>query len=467
MKKFKKIICLALAMVMTMAMSVTAFAEETKQVADGTATIKVTNLEEGITVDVYKLATVYADGSIEVEDWAKDAYKKTKVDDIVSLTQDKMTDDAVKALQKAFAADKATKVNTEPLTVTGNEISLSVGLGAYYIVANGSKYTYLPMVAVTYSVKDNGEYNAADAIIVAKGDTNDLDKTASDEFVNAGESVDFEIKKTIPSNVTSFVIYDTTTNLSDLSEATVTVKVGEGESAEEVKNGDVNFAFKAVENKTNTFELDLTSLVDKFNNQKVSVTYTLTVIGDEGYVNTAYYHIPNFDSTPDEVKGYTGKFTLVKKNTEGEVLDGATFIAYTTKKNEDGKEYTAYVQADNDGKFTAYTENKDIATEFVTDANGEIVVTGLEDATYHFEETVAPKGYSVNTEGVDVTVSADATKLVEGTQIYAFSDELIDSNLVKLPFTGGMGTTIFTVLGVVIMAAAAALYFATKKNAAK
>ena len=88
--------------------------------------------------------------------------------------------------------------------------------------------------------------------------------------------------------------------------------------------------------------------------------------------------------------------------------------------------------------------------------------------TYFFKETKAPETWTINPQikeaAFNGTVSLDQASADEE---FVGEAQFIDSKLVQLPFTGGMGTTIFTVLGVAIMAIAAALFFATKKKASK
>ena len=67
-------------------------------------------------------------------------------------------------------------------------------------------------------------------------------------------------------------------------------------------------------------------------------------------------------------------------------------------------------------------------------------------------------GYSINEDGVTVEVEASDTANVE------VSDHVIDTKLSSLPSTGGIGTTIFTIGGCVIMIVAAGLYFSTRKK---
>ena len=88
---------------------------------------------------------------------------------------------------------------------------------------------------------------------------------------------------------------------------------------------------------------------------------------------------------------------------------------------------------------------------------------GLDEGTYHIEEKVAPDGYSINEKIEDVTLSVEgeATAVLEGTR------EVLDTKLSSLPSTGGIGTTIFTIAGCLIMVAAAGLFFASRRKSAK
>ena len=79
MKRIRKIVALALATVMMMAMSITAFAAE-----NNTTTLTINNfptVANGYTVNAYQIASVDENNAIQVVDWAKDAYKAVPTDD--------------------------------------------------------------------------------------------------------------------------------------------------------------------------------------------------------------------------------------------------------------------------------------------------------------------------------------------------------------------------------------------------
>ena len=140
-------------------------------------------------------------------------------------------------------------------------------------------------------------------------------------------------------------------------------------------------------------------------------------------------------------------------------LSGAKFIMY--KGADNSKEY-AVVE---DGKFVRWTSTRDDATKLVTDTQGQIKVEGLDLGTYHFEEVEAPEGYSLDSAPVSVTLALGSEQTEATGIVTATPATKLNSTLSSLPSTGGMGTTLFTIAGCVIMISAAGLFFATRKKA--
>nr|MCR5581327.1 LPXTG cell wall anchor domain-containing protein [Pseudobutyrivibrio sp.] len=157
-----------------------------------------------------------------------------------------------------------------------------------------------------------------------------------------------------------------------------------------------------------------------------------------------------------------------KKAITGDKSYAATFtIAH--KFADAAKDATAsdleFVEVEAGVYKLAEANDQNKVTEVSTNpATGTLKVTGLDEGDYVFTETKAPNGYAKRADSVTVKVVADETQNVSVTGEAAY---FINTKLSSLPFTGGMGTTIFTVLGVAIMAIAAALFFATKKSANK
>ncbi len=466
MKNFKKVIALVLAAVMMMAMSITAFAAP----ETGSATIKVTNIserDEKTALTVYQIASIDSKkNEIVVADWAKAAYNEKLLPNF----------DATE-LNNAFekANPKPSVVKTAE-SVKGADVEFK-GLagGVYMIKAVGDKVQYNTMVAVAYTTDDNGNYVAETKAIEikAKGATNILTKDSNDGLVRAGQTVKFTITSTVPYMANKqnreYKVFDKETNLS--APKNVELKVG---NADAVK---ASFELVSEKNGSALYTMNLSNLItadDSNAGKTVVITYEATVVGVEGYVNQAYDSTFEFDSNgdpvnPPEVYGHPACIKFTKYAEDGvTILEGAEFEV--NKGNE-----ALYFVEKSVGVYHLADASTKGATKTLKATYGAVLLLGLDEGTYHFTETKAPKGYSINTAGEDVVIDGEnyySTTLIHVKELSEQQKKdleknawMIDTKLSSLPFTGGMGTTIFTVFGVALMALASALYFATKKKA--
>ena len=275
----------------------------------------------------------------------------------------------------------------------------------------------------------------------------------------------------------TFMVYEMPENLTNLTlEA---VKIGETDYKDEKDITLNDSTSQTIYGQSDVYTIDLSSLLTEHEGKTVVLTLTGDVSGDDGYVNTTWNNKTETkaDGTPKdpgEVTGYTGDITITKYDENGSeggnTLTGAKFslkeqgsnepIKFTQKTAEDG---TAIP-----GQYI-YDENGTV-TEVEVDSSGLVKLSGLEEGTYVITETEAPEGYAINTSIPAVTISDK--KIVDGeqtdvTENVKVSADVTDTKLASLPFTGGMGTTLFTAFGVIIMVAAAGLYFANKKKSAK
>ena len=105
-----------------------------------------------------------------------------------------------------------------------------------------------------------------------------------------------------------------------------------------------------------------------------------------------------------------------------------------------------------------------------TTTEGTTTFVGLDaQKKYCVQETNAPAGYKIQKD-YHVLTGAEKTSS-ETSKVYKFNNfdkvTLTNDNLSALPSTGGIGTTIFTIAGCVIMIAAAGLFFASRKKTNK
>lgn len=277
---------------------------------------------------------------------------------------------------------------------------------------------------------------------------------------------------------------------------------------------------------TTTITVAMTDLQNKHADaagKKITVEYSAklnanAVTGTAGNANKAqieYSNDPTSNQTgtsvPSEVKVHTFEFTIDKYtgniyNESSERLGGASFKVYKSDAKPNTKTATALkfnVTAGNGSTATAaaYDSTKQTdqkyADTLTTPAYGRIVVSGLQAGTYWLEETAAPDGYNKLTTLIKVVVKAtydtdngkangsttkggtgklvswqiqygadDATTLATGTGEHPVVPVRNDNGL-TLPSTGSIGTILFTILGVLIVAFGAGWYIKSNRKAGK
>ena len=215
----------------------------------------------------------------------------------------------------------------------------------------------------------------------------------------------------------------------------------------------------------------------------ITVTYTAH-LNDKAYVNTAGGSTSNInkvyltysnnpkdessigktpESTPVYVYTYQLNNTKHQDTEKGPALEGACFRLYSDEACTDQSEVQLYQK---DGFYYPIKDalGKE-AVEMKSAANGTFNVKGLDAGTYYLKETKAPDGYSA-CKVIPVTIKAnhsgnDQVNL-EGSNL---TNDIVNQKTggITLPSTGGIGTTLFYVVGGGLMVAAIVL-LVTKKR---
>ena len=303
----------------------------------------------------------------------------------------------------------------------------------------------------------------------AFGETNDAD---------IGQTVDFETTITVVDGQPKGYVLHDTMSAGLTFNGKVEVKIGN-----RTLKADTDYTLVTADlNDGCTFEVRFVDGQLK-PNDVVTVTYSATVnekavIGGEGNPNTTKLSYTDGSTTTKkdtpESKTYTyvWEFDVLKytmKDSTETSLAGAKFVLY---KTVDGKNY--YVKVTN-GKVTGWTETKAEGTVFETPDDGSFTISGLDADPYYLEEVEAPAGYNKLAAPVKVTITAtiNATTNV-GTATVTYGENSTSTDTVKienktgveLPSTGGVGTTIFYVIGGLLMAVAVVLLVTKKKMSA-
>ena len=488
MKKLKKLFAVMLSLIMVLAMGITSFADT------DSATITLTNFNDA---DSLKYVQIIEPDQTQPTGWkfsstaVENAFKTaTGVNDaqiilwkmILKQTPGATANTELKIPANTTAItnaeiDKALSTikndSTVEWTTVNDKTSLTVtSAGVYAFDAEKVGYTY--KVATAYVGFENYETapTLRDTEVAAKKSQLIVTKTVNDDnkAVEIGQEVEYTITTYVPyidannASTRTFKITDEISGAAYLLNA-------DGKVNGTVMMGNAPVAgaeiVPAADGKS--FEINLDSLVADTDNPNAGNLITVTYkakITELTATNEAKGHVSNVEYGGDNVGLYTGSITLTKvdaTNTETK-LAGAEFTVH--KVNEDGT-LGAALKFDLVNGAYRYNPNstRENATIVVTDTNGEVKVEGLDVGKYHFTETKAPNGYSINEAGKDIELGL-GEGVTEATANFVASGDLTlkDSRLSELPSTGGIGTTIFTIVGCGIMIAAAGLFFASRRK---
>lgn len=458
----------------------------------------------------YKLASIKnSDGT----DWkyaVVDHYK-----DVLGSTEEKNLND----LPSKTWEEKGTIDNLSALAEK-DESGISSGLTADG--TNGTKKGYTDKIDLdfgVYLVKETttpSGHVAGEPFIVSIPSTNNYDKeegagtgfvyeivaepknsevpvtkTASDTSVAIGQTVTYTVNTTIPKYgteyfytdkngnevVPKFEVYDTLSDGLTLDKKSIKVEAGDAV----IDESKYTIAFD-IDQKTFLLSFKPTYLRDDMKtSQEITITYSATVNEKAVYKNgntagVKYSNKPGEDGvgTPveNEENVYTYGIDLTKtgdKNDDKAGLNGAEF----TLSSVNGELLTVLI---NGAKVEVNKKTTDSeATVEYNNANGKLVFKGLAEGIYKLTETKAPAGYTLlknpitivieaNEDGTinSATVNGEETKTEEGV----VPVNIENHSGFTLPGTGGMGTYIFTIGGLVVMAGAVLLLVSSKKKRA-
>lgn len=504
-----RLLAMCLAAVMMLSMGITSFAYN-PTTDTGTITVNGLSSDNGATVTAYKVININFDNKNQqpvepvytwtekMVTWFADAgaqyvaYIDKANENAVTKAYTMLTATDLKTFYKAVKGDGLTAAATGTIA-DGTCMLSNLEAGEYLVIAEKTGGTYQPMTAkvdVKYN-EGTSEWEIENAEINLKGSAPTIEKEATTGTdVKIGDVVDYKLTVDIPvypdnATVTKFVISDTLSDGLTLDVNSITIYIGN----EATKLS--NLYYSLDKNTKNSFTFNLAAKYKNLratypNAEKIYVKYNATVnaaafekdkLGNKafvGYTNDPYNNSNSKTDVDETVYTYAIDVTKYAKGTEN-TLEGATF--QLSKDNT----VLALVK-ESDGVYRpAVNDTGDTTQDLVVSANGKLTIKGIDLGIYTLEETVAPDGYVLPDGEITITLvdkgnngpdgKLDAASSATGTTVRESSvsgqgtktlalgvdNTNYEDAGFNLPVTGGMGTMLFTIAGILLMGGAVAL----------
>ena len=504
MKHTKKLASLLLALVMVFALATTAFAAENTTISAPEGSTRTYEVYQIFTGDLHE-------GVLSNIKWGKNgtgteetAVDQTTLDALAAVNGKSDT-------EKLTEIQKYVKLDSEKFGTVSNGNPLTVPTGYYLIkdngpVNDGEAYSlYVVQVVGPTTISPKVGTTTSDKKVK---DTND---SAANSTTDWQDSADYDIGDAVPFKLSATIAQDYA-NYTHGYKLTFHDKEGAGLTfnASSVKvyvdGEEITSGFTVVTENLGddcTFEVRFANLKDIASvkaGSVISVEYTSTlnnqaVIGSAGNKNTS--HVTYTNNPNDKQAGENGKTrddvvivftyqTIVNKVTKNPAYDASKD---TGKTGTDSDGNTEFIPLKGAG-FTLYKKNASGIYEAVgSELKGEDMTTftwsGLDDGDYKLVETTTPSGYNTIPD-IEFTISAGhvdgdipylntlSGNVASGTATFtavvndgSLSTDVVNNSGAQLPSTGGIGTTIFYVLGSVLVIGAAVLLVTKKRMSTK
>ena len=483
MKTIKRSIALVLAMILTLAMSVTVFAAPNAD--QNTFSLTLNKAVKGHTYEAYQILS----GDLSAD---KATLSNIKWGEgIKAEGQTALGGDAAGYAKKLADMGNNSKELKEQAQIIG--ANLASASGSVTVTDPDAKNVISNLKPGYYLIKDQDNslqgqesytefilHITDDVVANVKADVPSVEKKVKDTNdttgdttgwqdsadYDIGDDVPFQLTATLPANVQSYKSYylkfdDTLSQGLDFKEGTVTVKLGDKDVTKFFKTN-----YDAASKKL-TFTCDniLAKGFEAKNGETIVVEYKATlnenaVIGSEGNPNKVKLEFSNNPNnggegdkgeTPDDtVIVFTYKVVINKVDENNKALDGAEFTLYK--------------------KIKGAAEDKEIKAVISGDKNDVFTFSGLDDGDYVLEETKTPDSYNT-AKDIAFTITADHSIVSDAPELKSLSGDKVTGNITLkadkaegslstpvqnfkgsvLPSTGGAGRVAIYVIGAILV----------------
>ena len=388
------------------------------------------------------MAWALAEGVLSVDNSADGAWNNSasrKFVESLKTTTDK--------LGTAEEVDLGAAANGTSATVT-----LPAGLylfvdADYSVGTNGAATPSIAILVGSGNVKDGVLNPLTEATVAIKNQTTAVTKKVNGEDVitaSVGQKVTYTITSKVPQNTQYYSDYGYTYTDTPSAGQTVdfdSLKVTVGD-----KSLNKGTDYTVAQNKNGTFTVTISSIQKQTAGALITVTYAAKVteagVSGSKAVTNAVVLSDNGAEATDSTTITNGQFSFTKTDAQGNALAGAKFEI--------------------EGQNGASTPSTATAT---SESNGTVTFKGLADGTYKVTETEVPAGFQPNLKAAfTVTITNGKAVKYTGADIWGLapSTEVSDNytykvknvkNVTQLPLTGAAGTTLFTVVALLVAGA--------------
>lgn len=455
MKKMKRLAAFLLAMVMMLAMAMPAMAATEGKITITPPTGVASDAQ--ITYKIYQVFKAAGNGDAISyrlngnHDTVPDGFVKDSAGNITlertTGTLTELNDAEINAIKNYVL--EADLVDT--VTTTGSTPAQSIDLenGYYYITTTTGSVVTITSTNPSADVGDKNTVPTVDKKITEASDITDEGKKA---LAQIGTDVTYTANITVGKGSKNLVFHDTMSEgLTFKGNDSVTVT-----ASSEIAVADW-YTIKADPDEGDTLTITFADGIAE--GTVITITYKATINKNAltKVVNDAYVSYgDSYTTTHSQTEVYNAEINIVKNdghNTEDAADDTALQGAGFKLKNSEGKFYKL---VNNKVTWVEGEANGDLHS---SDASGNVpAFTGLANGTYTLVETVVPAGYNSAGEQTITIASGDYT-----AENLSQSKTVVNNTGLVLPTTGGMGTTIFYILGGILVIGAGVLFVTRKR----
>lgn len=498
MKRMKKLAGLLLAMVMVFSMALTAFAAEVTN-GTSTSTFGSITIDPAVAEQTYTIYRIFDLESFDNEipayaykindkwgTWAKTQTKYVTVDSQGYVTWVKDADVA------AFAKDALEYAKNNSIAADGsgtvgeNETSIVLGkdddgnntliLGYYLVDSSLGALCSINTTQPNATIEEKNEEPTIEKVVHEDSDKDDV--WSSNNHADIGQVVNYKTTIHAKKGAENYVLHDKMTAGLTFDSASVVVKVG---NTTLVSGTDYNLVitelpadcFPSEDKDAEACDFHIVfskGYLDTITEDtNIVVTYSATlnkdaVIADGTNDNDTRLTYGDDNKTEwSTTQTKTFKFDLIK--TDGENASNSTIIY--------GAKFKLYDAVTEGNEIPVVKVDDGVYRVAVTDETGDEIEVGVAtiqgldaNTTYYLEETVAPKGFNKLANRVQVELGDENnTTALDEDKLHHVSGgvEVENQKGAILPTTGGMGTTIFYILGAILVIGAAVLLITRKR----